>query len=74
MPIADTLLRLASEPSFYTPKWSPHILQEVGKTLKDKFGYSPEQVQRRIETMLLLMFFRSPGRNDLDPNRRARYR
>jgi len=51
MPIVDTLLRLAEEPSFYTPKWSPHILQEVRKTLQDKFGYSPEKVHRRIEMM-----------------------
>jgi hypothetical protein len=48
MPIVDTLLRLAEEPAFYTPKWSPHILQEVRETLQGKFGYSPEQVQRRI--------------------------
>lgn len=51
MPIVDTLLRLAEEPAFYTPKWSPGILQEVRKTLKDKFGYSCEQVQRRIGMM-----------------------
>lgn len=51
MPIVDTLLRLAEEPSFYTPKWSPDILQEVRKTLEGRFGYSPEQVQRRIGTM-----------------------
>jgi hypothetical protein len=51
MPVVDTLLRLAEEPSFYTPKWSPHILEEVRKTLHDKFGYSPEQVRRRIEIM-----------------------
>jgi len=46
MPIVDTLLRLAEEPSFYAPKWSTHILQELERTLKGKFGYSPEQVQR----------------------------
>jgi len=51
MPIVDTLLRLAEEPSFYAPKWSAHILQEVRRTLQHKFGYSPEQVQRRIGTM-----------------------
>jgi hypothetical protein len=44
MPIVDTLLRLAEEPAFYTPKWSPDILQEVSKTLQGKCGYSPEQV------------------------------
>ena len=51
MPIVDTLLRLAEEPAFYTPKWSPDILQEVSKTLQGKCGYSPEQVQRRIGAM-----------------------
>jgi hypothetical protein len=51
MPIVDTLLRLAEEPAFYTPKWSADILREVRKTLQDKFGYSPHQVQRRIGTM-----------------------
>jgi len=51
MPIVDTLLRLAEEPAFYTPKWSPGILQEVRKTLQGRFGYSPEQAQRRIGAM-----------------------
>jgi hypothetical protein len=51
MPVVETLLRLAEEPSFYTPKWSSHILQEVRKVLQDKFGYSLAQVQRRIGTM-----------------------
>jgi predicted nucleic acid-binding protein len=51
MPIADTLLRQAEEPSFYTPKWSPTLLQELERTLRCKFGYSPEQVDRRIRTM-----------------------
>ena len=51
MPVMDTLLRLAEEPSFYIPKWSPHVIKELEKTLKDKFRYSPKQVQRRIEAM-----------------------
>jgi len=51
MPVMDTLLRLAEEPAFYMPKWSPHIIQELENTLKDKFHYSPEQVQRRIQAM-----------------------
>ena len=53
MPIADTLLRLAEEPAFYTPKWSPDILQELQKTLQDKFAYSQAQTDRRIESMKL---------------------
>jgi predicted nucleic acid-binding protein len=51
MPVMDTLLRLAEEPAFYTPKWSPHIFQELQKTLTEKFQYSSQQVQRRIEAM-----------------------
>lgn len=50
MPIVDTLLRLAEEPAFYTPKWSPRILEELRRTLA-KFGFSPKQVERRIRTM-----------------------
>jgi hypothetical protein len=53
MPIADTLLRLAEEPAFYTPKWSPHILEELQRTFKDKFGYSQAQADHRIESMKL---------------------
>jgi predicted nucleic acid-binding protein len=51
MPVMDTLLRLAEEPAFYTPKWSAHIIQELRKTLAEKFKYSPQQVERRIEAM-----------------------
>jgi hypothetical protein len=51
MPVMDTLLRLAEEPAFYLPKWSGHILQELRRTLADKFGYSPAQVSRRIGAM-----------------------
>ena len=51
MPVMDTLLRLAEEPASYTPKWSHHIIQELQRTLTDKFHYSPQQVQRRIEAM-----------------------
>jgi len=51
MPVVDTLLRLAEEPAFYTPKWSAGILQEVGRVLGEKRGYSSEQVQRRLAAM-----------------------
>jgi predicted nucleic acid-binding protein len=51
MPVMDTLLRLAEEPAFYVPKWSRHVLQELQRTLTDKFGYTPTQVSRRIEAM-----------------------
>jgi len=53
MPIADTLLRLAEEPAFFTPKWSPHIIEELQRTLKGKLGRSQAQTERRIETMKL---------------------
>lgn len=50
MPIADTLLRLAEEPAFYTPKWSPQILAELRRTLA-KLTFNPGQIERRIRTM-----------------------
>jgi len=50
MPVMDTLLRLAEEPAFYTPKWSKEILEELRRTLA-KFGRTPGQIDRRIETM-----------------------
>lgn len=48
MPVADTLLKLAEEPAFYTPRWSHEILNEVKRTLLEKFKYSQAQVERRI--------------------------
>lgn len=51
MPIADTLLRLAEEPSFYTPKWSQRILDKLHRTLKKRFQYPEEKVVRRISLM-----------------------
>ena len=50
MPICDTLLRLAEEPSVYIPRWTSKILDEVSATLL-KMGYSAEQAQRRIRVM-----------------------
>jgi hypothetical protein len=44
-------LTTAEEPAFYTPKWSPHVIEELKKTLTEKFGYSPEQVIRRVGAM-----------------------
>ena len=51
MPIMDTLLRLAAEPAFYTPKWSQEIIDEVRRTLA-KFGRTPAQIDRRIDAMI----------------------
>jgi predicted nucleic acid-binding protein len=50
MPLCDTLLRLAEEPAFYIPKWSPDILRELRSTL-GRMGYTAAQVQRRITAM-----------------------
>jgi len=51
MPIADLLLRLAeSDPPFFRPLWSKHILDEVKNTLI-KFGYTEAQAMRRIQAM-----------------------
>lgn len=52
MPICDTLLRTAEEPSFFRITWSEQILNEVRHGLESpKFGYSAEQVDRRIRAM-----------------------
>jgi hypothetical protein len=51
MPVADTLLRLAEEPAFYTPKWSAHVFDELRRTLRSRFRYSDEQVTRRLAAM-----------------------
>jgi predicted nucleic acid-binding protein len=52
MPLCDTLLRAAEEPSFFRIAWSEQILNEVRRGLAGpKFGYSAQQVGRRIATM-----------------------
>jgi hypothetical protein len=50
MPVMDTLLRLAEEPAFFTPKWSKDILEELRRTL-GKFGRTKVQIDRRINAM-----------------------
>jgi predicted nucleic acid-binding protein len=50
MPVADTLLRLADEPAFYTPRCSSDILKEL-KTTLHKFGYTEPQIEHRIDQM-----------------------
>ncbi len=50
MPLCDTLLRLALEPSLYRPLWSAQILTEVGTALQ-RMGYTPEQGERRLRVM-----------------------
>jgi predicted nucleic acid-binding protein len=52
MPLCDTLLRAAEEPSFFRPAWSDQILEEIRRTLSGpKFGYSTAQAERRIASM-----------------------
>src|SRR3974390_192462 len=51
MPLCDTLLRLAEHPAFFRPLWSGLILQEVGRVLENRLGYTPDQRQRRINQM-----------------------
>jgi hypothetical protein len=50
MPLCDTLLRLAEEPAFFIPKWSPDILRELRTTLLG-MGYTEAQAKRRIIAM-----------------------
>lgn len=52
MPLSDTLLRLATEPALFLPKWSDDILTELKSTLR-KFGLTVEQVERRLHAMRL---------------------
>ncbi len=51
MPVVDTLLRLAEEPAFYSPRWSEHILLEVERVLIEKWNYPKDSVERRIQVM-----------------------
>jgi hypothetical protein len=47
MPLADTLLRLASSPRLYSPKWTDQIMAEVSRNLQENFGLTAEKVQYR---------------------------
>src|SRR6266581_4742442 len=47
MPLADTLLRLASDPRLYLPKWTDHIMAEVSRNLQENFGLTAEQAAYR---------------------------
>lgn len=47
MPLADTLLRLASGRRLYLPKWTDQIMTEVNRNLVENFGLTDEQVAHR---------------------------
>jgi len=47
MPLADTLLRLASRPRLYLPKWTDQIMSEVNRNLVQKFGLTEQEVAYR---------------------------
>lgn len=54
MPISltDLLMRLAEDPSLYSPRWSPHILAEVEPNLVlPPFNLNPEKARYRIACM-----------------------
>jgi predicted nucleic acid-binding protein len=51
MPLCDTLLRLAQNPSMYRALWSEEILAEVAKAIQFSLGYTADQADRRIRTM-----------------------
>lgn len=51
MPLCDTLLRPAEEPSLYRPLWSASILDEVIRNLQTKLGRTLDQGQYRIQAM-----------------------
>jgi predicted nucleic acid-binding protein len=51
MPLCETLLRLAEEPSLYRPLWSDPILQEVGSVLARSLKLTAAQVNRRLAAM-----------------------
>jgi predicted nucleic acid-binding protein len=52
MPLCDTLLRCAEEPSFFRIAWSAQILGEIRRNLIGaKFGYSVAQAERRVGSM-----------------------
>jgi len=53
MPLADTLLRMAETPRLYLPKWSQMIMDEVTRTLIEKWDLAPEKAHRREQELRL---------------------
>lgn len=53
MPLADTLLRMAEAPRLYLPKWSQMIIDEVTRSLIEKWNLRSEKARRREEELRL---------------------
>jgi predicted nucleic acid-binding protein len=51
MPLCDTLLRCAEEPTLFRLAWSNQTLEEVERALTTKLGYSEAQASRRVRAM-----------------------
>jgi predicted nucleic acid-binding protein len=51
MPLADTLLRMAETPRLYLPKWSQMVMDEVTRTLIQKWDLAPEKARRREQAL-----------------------
>jgi hypothetical protein len=49
--LRDTLLRLAEPPELYLPRWSNGIVTETTRTLEEKLGLTPTQVQHLIDEL-----------------------
>jgi hypothetical protein len=47
MPLADTLLRLATHRGLYLPKWTDRIMTEVSRNLQENFGLTAKQTAYR---------------------------
>lgn len=50
-PMCDTLLRLAEEPAFYTPKWSAGTMSELEGVLVRRWRHSSAQASHRLREM-----------------------
>ncbi len=51
MPLCDTLLVVRKDPALFRALWSEQILEEVKRTLLQKFGYTAAQVEYRLRMM-----------------------
>jgi hypothetical protein len=49
--LRDSLLRLAEPPRLYLPRWSGEIIEEMTRTLKDKIGLTPRQINYLVSEL-----------------------